>query len=185
MYKHTGRLSQAGIVVFVLATMLCPAVLLAEAEEEMPKPKADLPNALDAFKKLAGTWKGTVTHHDGTVKDAAVTYAVTAAGTAVIETLFCDAQDEMVTMYFMAEGTLTMTHYCAVGNQPTMESQAIYPPGKVVFHHNGGTNITSEDQPHMHHVEFQFLADDHIVTDWTFHVNGEPGGVAHLDLKRQ
>ena len=183
MVKHTGRLSQAGMVVLAFVVMLSPAAVLAE--EKPPMPKHDGPSALDPFKKLAGSWKGTVTHHDGTVQDAAVTYAVTAAGSAVIETMFCEAQDEMITMYFMDGDKLTLTHYCAVGNQPTMVSQANVVDGKAVFEHNGGTNIASEDQPHMHRAEFQFVGDDHIVADWTFHVNGEPGGVAHLDLKRQ
>ena len=40
-------------------------------------------------------------------------------------------------------------------------------------------------EPHMHHVEFQFVDDDHLIADWTMHVEGKPGGSAHLDVKRQ
>ena len=183
MSKQMSRWSQAGMGVLAFVVMLCSATVLAE--EEMQMPDHNQPSALDPFKKLAGSWKGTVTHHDGTVKEAAVTYAVTAAGSAVIETMFCEAEDEMVTMYFLDGEKLTLTHYCSVGNQPIMVSQANVVDGKAVFEHSGGTNIASEDQPHMHHVEFQFVGDDHIVADWTFHVESKPGGTAHLDLKRQ
>ena len=84
---------------------LCPAAVLAE--EEMQMPDHSQPSALDPFKKLAGSWKGQLSLTTTVLlpKKPVVTYAVTAAGSAVIETMFCDsAEDEMVTIYFHGRG---------------------------------------------------------------------------------
>ena len=71
----------------------------------------------DHLKALAGQW--TMIGGDGSV---AVTYRVTAGGSAVIETLFPGAAYEMVTVYTIDDGALVLTHYCAEGNQPRMKA---------------------------------------------------------------
>jgi len=75
---------------------------------------------LDRFKALAGDW---VAAEDGEMfhkGDLVARYGVTAAGSAVVETVFPGSPHEMVTVYH-ADGTdLVLTHYCMEGNAPRM-----------------------------------------------------------------
>ena len=50
-------------------------------------------------------------------------FRVTAGGSAVEETVFPGTEQEMVTLYFVRDGRLQLTHYCMAGNQPHMLAQ--------------------------------------------------------------
>src|SRR5205085_339923 len=76
---------------------------------------------LERMKKLAGTW--VATDKDGKPTDQVVSVVkVTAAGSAVHETLFPGQPHEMISVYHRDGSDLIMTHYCALGNQPRMKA---------------------------------------------------------------
>ena len=78
--------------------------------------------AADQFEKiksLAGEWQGTRAMDGKTVN---ATYELVSNGSTVMETLMPADEPNMVTMYHLNGAKLMMTHYCAVNNQPRMES---------------------------------------------------------------
>ena len=68
---------------------------------------------------------------------------VTAAGSAVHETIFPGTGHEMVSMYHADGKDLIMTHYCALGNQPRMklDPKSSVDKGEFRFKFAGGSNI--------------------------------------------
>jgi len=77
-----------------LALSVCVSGLAADAKKEASKEK---PSSFDQFKQLAGEWTGKAA--DGKDEhEVAVTYKVTSAGSAVVETIMPGTDHEMVTM---------------------------------------------------------------------------------------
>src|SRR5438477_10450809 len=79
-----------------------------------------LGSANDEFekvKKLEGSWESTDKDHPCTV-----TYKVTSGGSAVSEIMTMPNHAEMLTVYHLDGGSLVLTHYCMLGNQPHMKS---------------------------------------------------------------
>ena len=102
------------------AIVLLAAAGLAASEAPGAKPAT----SLDRFKALAGEW---VAAEDGEMAkkgDLVARYAVTAAGTAVVETVFPGSPHEMVTVYHADGPDLVLTHYCMEGNQPRMRAKS-------------------------------------------------------------
>src|SRR6202011_3667294 len=93
----------------------------ARADDTPGKAPAAAPHpSLERMKKLAGTW--VEADKDGKPTDKVVSVIkVTAAGSAVQETLFPGQPQEMVSVYHLDKGDLVMTHYCALGNHPRMK----------------------------------------------------------------
>lgn len=170
------------LTVLLTALVLIFAALPVISETHQP---ADTPSELDRFKALAGTWEGTVIHNDGEPEPATVTFRVTAGGSAVIETEFAGTEHEMITVFHLVDGQLTLTHYCMLGNQPTMQAQEGEDPGHVRFDYADGTNIDPGKDMHMHAAEYRFIDNDHITSTWTLYNEGQPTGNATLDLKRK
>jgi hypothetical protein len=116
---------------------------------------------LERLKKLAGTW--VAADKDGKPTDQVVSVIkVTAAGSAVQETLFPGQPHEMVSIYHLDKGDLVMTHYCALGNQPRMKADPKSPANQIRFEFAGGTNLDPAKDMHMHEGALTFVDDDHI-----------------------
>ena len=81
--------------------------------------------------------------------DLVARYAVTAAGSAVVETVFPGSAHEMVTVYHADGPDLVLTHYCMEGNQPRMRAKDARGP-RFEFAFDGGTNIDPKRDRHMH-----------------------------------
>ena len=78
--------------------------------------------AFELFRALAGDW---IAADDGEMYkkgDLVARYAVTAAGSAVVETVFPGSPHEMVTVYYSDGPDLVLTHYCMEGNLPRMRA---------------------------------------------------------------
>ena len=134
----------------------------------------------DKLKALAGDW--TKIDGDGAV-DAS--YRVTAGGTAVIETLFPGTPEEMVTVFTVDKGDLVLTHYCAEGNQPHMKALKGGDANAIEFKFDGGGNIHSPKDGHMHEASFAFKNADHLSSTWQFYKDGKPGEKAQFNLVRK
>jgi hypothetical protein len=116
---------------------------------------------LERLKKLAGTW--VAADKDGKPTDQVVSVIkVTAAGSAVHETLFPGQPHEMVSVYYRDGSDLMMTHYCALGNQPRMKADPKSPANQLHFLFAGGTNLDPARDKHMHEGTITFIDDDHI-----------------------
>ncbi len=153
----------------------------AAAAVAAPAPAA---SALDRLKALAGEWVDV----DGTMgmKDqVAVTYRVTGAGSAVVETDFPGTAHEMVTVYHRDGDDLVLTHYCAAGNQPRMRAKKV--AGDVIsFDFDGGTNLDPAKDLHMHSLRIELVSPDELRAEWTSWAGGKPGDhVAKFHLKRK
>jgi hypothetical protein len=122
----------------------------------------------DNLKALAGDW--TASGGDGTV---AVTYRVTAGGSAVVETLFPGAPHEMVTVYTIDKGELVLTHYCAEGNQPHMKAVKSGDASSIAFRFDGGGNIKSPKDGHMHEATITFKDAEHVSSTWVYYKDGK------------
>lgn len=83
------------------------------------------------------------------------TYRLSANETAVVERLFPGERKEMVTMYFVDDGRLKLTHFCALGNQPTMGAIP-GPENEVEFEFLGITNLSAPTARHMHEHVLEF-----------------------------
>lgn len=133
--------------------------------------------ALERLKTLAGEWID-VDGSTGQQGQVVVTYRVTGAGSAVVETLFPGLPMEMTTVYHRDGDDLVLTHFCAAGNQPRMRARK--PAGDtLVFEFDGGTNLDPAKDGHMHSGTLRFVGPDRVDTEWQGWQNGSPEG-AHL-----
>jgi hypothetical protein len=137
---------------------------------------------LDAIKALAGTW---VLQTDGehTKSGQTIEFKVTAAGSAVVETMFPGSPTEMVNLYHMDGEKLMVTHYCAQGVQPRMRADEVK-DGSVKFQFVDCTNLKSRDDPHMDSLELTINADK-LVEKWSFYADGKVSNHAVFELKRK
>jgi hypothetical protein len=153
----------------------------AESKDSKPSAKA----YFESLKKLAGDWEGKGTHGGTDQIDVKVEYKVTAAGSSVMERLFCDSPHEMITMYHLDGDNLLLTHYCAAGNQPRMKAEPGKEANKIAFKFLDGTNLKADKGMHMHDLTIELAGDDHIKTEWVSYMDGKPGPTAKFDLKRK
>src|SRR5262245_17013535 len=175
-------------VLFTLTVFLTAGALFGgstqedKAKEAASKPVP--PSRLDAIKKLSGEWVEVGEDGKPTGNVVAV-YRTTAGGTVVEETLFGGTPHEMVTMYFMDRDSLMLTHYCVAGNQPRMKAEKRTDPNKIVFQCDGGTNMKSENDVHMHHATLVFVDDNHIQSEWLEYKDGKQVMNASFTLARK
>jgi hypothetical protein len=181
----------------VLGLLLAaPAVLQAEApsgeahEGHVPaaKPPAKPPSPaaaqLEKLKALAGTWAGKAAHGGSPGDDTSVIWRVTAAGSAVVETIAPGTPHEMVTVYHLDGDKLMLTHYCAAGNQPTMRARPSKDPSVIAFDFVRGSNVKPGDM-HMHSARIVLTSEDRLETEWTTWNGGKAADSAKFALTRQ
>jgi hypothetical protein len=157
------------------------AVASAQAPAMGSKP---VPVSFEKFKALAGEW---VAAEDGEMSkkgDLVARYAVTAAGTAVVETVFPGSPHEMVTVYNPDGRDVVLTHFCMEGNQPRMRAKGAQ-GSRFDFAFDGGTNIDPKRDRHMHQAIMEFLGVDEIRTEWTELAEGKPVLVVKSHLVRR
>lgn len=126
--------------------------------------------AFERLKALEGFWlmcddEGKVTEEVGSV------YHVTAGGAAVMETMFPGQPHEMLTVYFVEEGTLHMTHYCMLGNRPELDATRI--DGTTIDWACGEGSVCCGSEQHMHAATFDLSGQNRITTTWRGDAEGE------------
>jgi hypothetical protein len=144
----------------------------------------ETPTALERFKALAGEW---IAAEDGPMTkkgDLVARYRITAAGTAVVETVFPGTPHEMVTVYHADGADLVLTHYCMEGNQPRMRARDAK-GAKFEFAYDGGTNIDPQKDRHMHSASIELVGANEIRSEWTELDAGKPVLVAKSHLVRK
>jgi len=165
--------------------MLSAAVLMTLST--LAFAQSDAQKSFDQLKTLAGSWEGVLKTYppapeaDG--KHAQAILRVTSMGNAIMHEMKIDGrQDDPITMLYMDNDRLTLTHYCDAGNRPLMVAKSS-PDGKTVefdFVDVAG----STQYGHMHHAVFTVVDENHHTEDWTFMVPGDKHVLAHFDLQR-
>ena len=161
-------------------------VLAAGAAPAAPAPAPARPTSapLERFKTLAGEW---VAAEDGDMVkkgDLVARYAVTASGTAVVETVFPGSEHEMVTVYHADGPDLVLTHFCMEVNQPRMRARGAQ-GSRFEFAYDGGTNIDPKRDRHMHSATFDLASANEIRSEWSELAEGKPVFVARMHLVRK
>jgi hypothetical protein len=134
--------------------------------------------AWEKLKTVVGEWDGT---ENG--KPFHVSYKLVSNGTALMETLEGSDAMQMITMYTLDGGTVLMTHYCSMGNQPRMRATQLE-NNKLVFRYLDAANVKGADDPRMSGLTLIFNDADHLDADWT-HRMGAKEEVGHFAYARK
>ena len=133
------------------------------------------------FRSLEGSW--TSTPDSPEMQPSTITYHTIANGSAVVETVFAGTPFEMISVIFMDEDRLLMTHYCAARNQPHLIAQKIT-DASVQFVTDHVTNHADPDALYMGEARWQFIDDNHLKTRWWSFQNGEMGEPLTFNMTR-
>jgi hypothetical protein len=149
--------------------------------------QSDAQKSFDQLKTLAGTWEGHVTtlpahpELDGKLTHASL--RVTSMGNAIVHEMTGEGRpDDPITMLYMDDNRLLLTHYCDAGNRPRMTGKTS-PDGKTVefeFLDVAG----STQYGHMDHAVFTVIDANHHTEDWTYMEPGDKPVHAHIELQR-
>ena len=167
----------------VVGGLLYASAASGKPETGVTKGNAEAAAAFDRLKQLAGDWE--MANHAADNGKTAVRYRVTAGGSAVVETLFPEAEHEMVTVYHRDGDQLVLTHYCSLGNQPHARAKLGGDKDEIAFEFAGGCSLNPEKDVHMHSFRVRFVDADHLHIEGQAYANGKPREVHALDLVRK
>ena len=172
----------------VAALMSVSTLAFAQVDEKMSGAQpSDAQKSFDKLKTLAGSWEGTVTTQPPTPemdgKQVHASLRVTSMGNAIMhEMTGAGRPDDPITMLYLDNDRLLLTHYCDAGNRPRMTGK-ISADGKTVefeFLDVAG----STQYGHMHHAVFTEIDANHHSEDWTYMQPGDKPVHAHMELQR-
>jgi hypothetical protein len=148
---------------------------------EAPKPKPSSPE-LERMKTLVGKWQGKADMGQGPI-DLTVDYRLLAGGTVLEERVFAGTPNEMVTMYYDQDGKLAMTHYCMLGNRPSMFLKSA--DAKTLnFDFDKTCGINPSKESHMHSLSIRFDDADTITSNCKAIMDGKELPEHPTTLKR-
>jgi hypothetical protein len=143
--------------------------------------------SFDEMKGLAGEWEGKLNTVPADPKfagvPARVSLRVTSMGNAMMHEMQVQGRkDDPITMFYLDNDRLLLTHYCDAGNRPRMMGKLL-PDGKTVEFEF--LDIAGADVPeHMHHARFMAVDADHHMEEWTFMLGDKPV-LVRVDLHRK
>jgi hypothetical protein len=154
----------------LFAFVLCAFVAAATAVPQEMHPAARTTPAFDQIKSLAGHWEGTTSASH----KVEVSYEVISNGSVVMERLHPSTEPDMITMYVLDGDRILVTHYCSMGNQPTMQTAASPAAnGKLDFTFLRLAGAKSPDEGHMAALTVSMPDKTHLVQTWTFDDHGK------------
>jgi hypothetical protein len=175
----------------VFVVLIAAAAFAADTTAATP---SDAQKSFDKLKTLAGSWAGPVTTVPpvgdmGNGTNVEVSLRVTSRGNALVHEMKGAGttddptrNDHPVTMFYLENAQLLLTHYCDAGNRPRMVARTS-PDGKTVefdFLDVAG----STQYGHMQHAVFTVIDANHHTEDWTFMMPGDKPMHGHMDLQR-
>ena len=183
----------------VLSAVVLLGSAAGYAQSDMHKasdaaPPSDAQIAFQEIKGLAGSWRGAVTVDPpqpqwDTGKPTEVSMKVTSRGNALVhEMKEAGAADDPtkvdhpVTMFYLDEGRLLLTHYCDAVNRPRMAARKSADGKTVEFDFLDVAGSTKYG--HMQHAVFNIIDANHHTEDWTYMMPGDKPMHAHMDLQR-
>jgi hypothetical protein len=161
---------------------LCAITGAALANGKAPVKKETQSPLFEQMKKLAGDW---VIKDEAGKETVALRYKVTAAGSAVEETIFPGAGHEMVTVYTMDGDKLVLTHYCAIGNQPRFAASTASTSKKLVFECTGVGGAKSHSEMHMHKGTLTLTDATHMTSEWSSFPEGKDSHKVKFEVTKK
>ncbi len=146
---------------------------------------ADQPEAptLDWLKSMVGDW--VQVDKDGKATGVVMSkMRLTAGGSAILEILFPGTDQEMVSLYYQDGPKLMLTHYCVLGNQPTMQARFGVDKNQLVFEFVSGTNMEPTDS-HMHRGTFTRTDKTHMSSEWENFTDGKYNATHGFEFVRR
>ena len=177
---------------FALALVLMSFPAAAPAQHEhapapIPAEPSEGQKSFAALKALAGSWEGTLTPVPP-VKDFAgapvkVMIRVTSRGNALMhEMTIAGIPDDPITMLYLDDERLMMTHYCDSGNRPRMVGKAASDGKTIAFQVLDISGSTQRG--HMADAVFTIIDAHHHVEEWKSFYPGGKVATGHFDLQR-
>ncbi len=169
--------------VMILIILVAAAAVALPQEMPMPMPKtsgqqSDAQKAFEKMKTLAGSWEGSLMG-----MSVQITIRVTSTGNAIMsEATGSGRPDDPITMFYMDEDRLLLTHYCDAGNRPRMVGKMSPDGNKVEFDFLDVSGSTQKGL--MNHGVFTMVDANHHTEDWTYMLPGNKPLVAHADFTR-
>jgi hypothetical protein len=165
--------------------LLC--VMMLSAGLAFSQSDSAVQKSFDSLKTLAGSWEGAVTtdppQPEVQGKISHVSLRVTSRGNALMHDMKMDGiPDNPITMYYVDENELALTHYCDAGNRPRMTGSASADGKAVEFDFKDVTGPMHYG--HMHHMKFTIVDENHHIEEWTYMMPGDQAVKAKIDLKR-
>jgi hypothetical protein len=153
----------------LFALVLCAFLPARPTSQEMHMATHTTP-AFDQLKSLAGHWEGS----NSAGKKVEVSYEVISNGSVLMERLHPGNEPDMITMYSLDGDRILVTHYCSMGNQPTMQTSASPAAnGKLDFTFLRLAGAKSSDEGHMAALTVTMTDKTHLVQTWTFDDHGK------------
>jgi hypothetical protein len=174
------RLLRISTLILLIITFSYPVAISGEKHEGEYKGSNDF----ERLKKIVGIWEGTAPMGEGKGdQKVTVEYKLTSGDSAIVETLFPGTPHEMVSVYYDTDGSLEMTHYCALGNRPHMALKKA-DDKNMTFELISNSDIKADTEPHMHALTISFVDDNNIVESWTLYEDGKVKETATFKLTR-
>jgi hypothetical protein len=154
----------------VLSVLVLCAFAAAIAVPQEMHPASRSTPAFDQLKVLAGHWEGT----NSAGKKVEVSYELISNGSVLMERLHPGNEPDMITMYSLDGDRILVTHYCSMGNQPTMQTAASPAAnGKLDFTFLRLAGAKSPGEGHMAALTVSMPDKNHLVQTWTFDDHGK------------
>ncbi|HEU4521773.1 MAG TPA: hypothetical protein VFT12_07210 [Thermoanaerobaculia bacterium] len=166
-------------ITFCIAVAFLAAAAFGDSDDQK--------KAFAKLKTLDGTWQGTMKTTppspgaDGT--KTTVTMRVASMGNILMHEMKGEGRpDNPITMFYLDDARLVLTHYCDAGNRPRMSAKTS-PDGKTIefdfIDVAGGTKYG-----YMRRAVFTLIDADHHIEEWTYMMPGEKPIVARVEFKR-
>jgi hypothetical protein len=110
-------------------------------------------------------------------------YKLVAGGSVLEEKVFVGTPNEMTTMYYDQDGKLAMTHYCMLGNRPSMVFKSS-DAKSIQFAFDKSCGINPKKESHMHSLAIRFDDADTITTSCKAIMDGKEAPEHPTTLKR-
>ena len=152
-----------------------------------PAAPSDARKSFAALKAIAGSWEGTLTAvppiKELADKRVRVVIRETSRGNALMhEMTITGIPDDPITMLYLDDERLMLTHYCDAGNRPRMAG-SMSPDGKTVSFEVLDVSGSTQ-KGHMADAVFTIVDADHHLEEWKFNFPGGKQMTGRFDLKR-
>lgn len=147
--------------------------------------------AFQTMLKLEGKWVGEAqvvpvgqSREAADVSSTSVSFK-NIGNSSVMQTFAAGTPAEMVSMYHQnGKNELIHTHYCAIGNQPSMKFIDSDEAGAIDFRFTEGTNMDVNSSPHAHHSFIKIIDENTYETRTENWGGGQLTSVRYTTMKR-